>query len=623
MSTDCRNEQSNHTPHVNNITDMPQSDFRAELLSKLEGASPLDTFSILEQVEICDQKNAREILDMVNAEFESGEQKVENIVIPVFASIIDGILQSIPSVKSSMDEAGGSANTPSIFKSAEGMGLSASRIINECRNFQYKNPSINAEVYSEVTKNSQILNSSGTNINENVGSIISDYDRKKFDGLNEKRKEIIEDNKNAHGGQVYDDYTNEPLFATRAEAKAAGAIGSSAEVDHMVPLVQVHAQLKQNCMLSDADVKRIANIEDNFAVTSRKINSSKQDKTNHEYAEAHRADLDAATRQNMIQMADEAQKNLDKEANWTVLKNLTDKNNEQRQKLGGELKNEALDGAKAGVQMGIGNVIIEFLKPLYYEVADSFKNGFTAGVGTDAAGEAFAFRISRIKNHLQDSLVGLGLGSVMDIVKSAINSIVNAIIDLFFGVIKEVLKLIKKGFPVAVSSVKILFDKSKTPAERGDAVVKLLGGTIISIAGSMLIEKIFGTEPSFLKNIATCLLTGCGTLAFMALMDKLDLFSVKAEKRAARIEEIFAERAKDLAERVSCLQVDVVDLLKKQCLSFDRLISGAEQAIENKNVDQMVMYSYALADFFKVGLAYTNTREFIQWWDQQELLSIR
>jgi hypothetical protein len=49
----------------------------------------------------------------------------------------------------------------------------------------------------------------------------------------------------------------------------------------------------------------------------------------------------------------------------------------------------------------------------------------------------------------------------------------------------------------------------------------------------------------------------------MALLDKLDLFSVKAEKRPARIEEIFEARARELATRASCMQVEVIDLLKK------------------------------------------------------------
>ena len=108
----------------------------------------------------------------------------------------------------------------------------------------------------------------------------------------------------------------------------------------------------------------------------------------------------------------------------------------------------------------------------------------------------------------------------------------------------------------------------------------------------------------------------------MALLDKLDLFSVKAEKRSARIEEIFEARARELATRVSCMQVEVIDLLKKQRLCFDDLILGAEKAIKEKNVDRVVQYSYSLAEFFKVELEYSNTAEFVRWWDQQEIIRI-
>ena len=40
-----------------------------------------------------------------------------------------------------------------------------------------------------------------------------------------------------------------------------------AQPDHIVPLKQIHDKFKSNYALDDSDIKRIANIEDNFAVT--------------------------------------------------------------------------------------------------------------------------------------------------------------------------------------------------------------------------------------------------------------------------------------------------------------------------------------------------------------------
>ena len=156
--------------------------------------------------------------------------------------------------------------------------------------------------------------------------------------------------------------------------------------------------------------------------------------------------------------------------------------------------------------------------------------------------------------------------------------------------------------------------------------MKLVGSSLIAILGGLLIEKIFpGNQVGFmavLKSVCTCLLSGCGSLFFMMFLDKIDLFNVKAEKRQERIREIFAERRKELQRRAECMQVDVINALKNQRFQFDNLISGAEQAIAEKDVDSVNQYSYALANFFGVTLEYSNTEEFVKWWDRQQVVKL-
>lgn len=611
--------------------------FKEKLLNELKSASPLDSFSILEQMEMYEQMDARQVIDDVYKEFESGENQVETIVIPVFTSVVDGLLQSLGTTKTRTDASGVTSSQRTVAGQVQDMGLSATRIVQECRAFQYGEIDVNAQIYSVVSKNQMM--DGYEDFNEQVGTNVSTYYRnrktakKHGDGEHyynysftpAQYKKAKEENKKRHGGVFTDEYGNKALYEDKEIAKQAeGDSKNSGELDHVVPLAKVHEQLKDNCMLSDDDVRRIANIDDNLVFTSEEINRSKKDKTNDKYVKDNKENLNRETRRNMLKKAKNAQKKLDSAANKAVLQNM--QNPEQLKKLGKQMENVAKDAAKSGVKMGIGNAIIELLKPLYYEMADSFKNGFTEGVGVQKTGDAFKIRMGRIKNHMQGALKGLGLGSLTDLIKGLISSIISAIVDLFFGIVKDLLKLLQKGIPIAISAFKILFDKTKSPAERGDALVKLVGSSLVAILGGLLLDKIFPEKPEgflrVLKSVCTALLSGCGSLFFMMFMDKIDLFSTKAEKRTQRIQEIFDARCAELHERASSMRVEVINLLKEQRLCFDKLISGAEDAIDRKDINAVVSYSYALAEFFKVELEYSNTKEFVEWWDQQKVIRI-
>jgi len=601
-------ELSVETEHEEKISEKSET-FKEKLLAELKTASPLDSFSILEQVEMYEEIDAREVINDVYKEFESGDNRVENIVIPVFTSVIDGLLESLDKKKH-----------VAVGKNKE-MGLTATRIVQECRMFKYDSDNLDSTIYSEVHKNQML--GGGVNFNDRVGTNVSDYQREKFDYKQSQRKKALENQ--TKDGMVEDGYQGIKLYPTKEAAmEAEGNTKNSAQYEHIVPLKQVHEQLKGNCMLTDKDVQSIANMEENFVFTSAELNQSKQDMNNKEYVKKNKDKLNRETRRNMVKKGKEAQKKIDKAANKAVLSNMQDP--EQLKKLKTQMDNVAKDAMKSGAKQGIGNAILELLKPLYYEMADSFKNGFTQGVGVEKMGDAFKIRMGRIKNHLKNSLKNLGLGSLTDLIKGLISSIISAIVDLFFGIVKNLLKLLQKGIPIAVSAMKILFDKTKSQAERGDAVVKLVGTSLIAIIGDVLIEKIFPANPVgfmlILKSVCSCLLSGCGSLFFMMLMDKIDLFDAKAEKRQNRIREIFEARYIELQERASCMQSEVLNALKNQRLSFDNLIRGAEQAVEKKDIDTVVAYSYKLAEFFSVDLEYSNTAEFVKWWERQAVICI-
>ena len=585
-------------------------EFRKKLLDDLNNASPLDTFSILQNIELYDEKHANEIISQVNQEFNTGENKVKNIVVPVFTSVIDGVFEQLK-----------------IAKEMRNCGLTATSVVTQCMNFQYGSESNNAEILAEVTRNRTIDNVTTQevyNINESVnaeyGSQIGEYtgNRSKYVYTPSQRQELL-DNQKIDEKHIIDGYTGETIYTSKEYAmEAEGNISKSAQLEHIIPLATVHEQLSQNCLLTDADVKQIANSEDNFVFISQHLNGSKQDAPNSEYVEAHKDTLSETTQKNMVQKEKEAQRAINKEANKAVVRNaLTE---EGIKRLGDEFKSQSSAALKSSGKMGIGRAITELIKPLYYEVSDIFRNGMCEPVGVETVGEAFKFRMARVVYHITSILPSFGLGVLLDTIKNLISTIIRAIIDLFFGIVKTILTLVRRGFPVAVSAIKTLADKSKSPAERGDAAVKLIGSALISIFGAMLLDKL-PDSLGVVKTILMCLLNGIGTLMFMMLMDKLDIFSVKENKRFERIHEIFEMRLEDITKRTETLHFESIDLLRKQKLRFNELVDGANEAIKANDSKKLTEYCRGIAQFFKVELEYSNSEEFCAWFDKQKQIN--
>ena len=585
-------------------------EFRKKLLDDLNNASPLDTFSILQNIELYDEKNAKKIINQVNQEFNSGDNKIKNIVVPVFTSIIDGVFDSLK-----------------IGEEMRQYGISATSVVTQCVNFQYDNDNNNASIFAEVTRNRAIdteTEDKNYNINQNVnnryGSQIGEYsnNRKKYDYSVAQRKEALK-KRSIDDTYILDGYSGEKIYINQKEAiEYEGNIDKSAEFDHIIPLARVHEQLARNCVLTDEDVKSIANGEKNFVFTARSINNDKRDATNSEYVAAHEDTLSSETKRNMLKKEREAQKNIDKEANKAVVHNALTKEGVKR--LENEFKSQSAEALKTSGKMGIGRAITELIKPLYFEIADAFKNGMSKPLGVESFTEAFKIRMSRVVSYVTSVLPSLGLDSILDTIKNLITTIIRTIVDLFFGIVKTILTIVRRGFPVAVSAIKTLADKSKSPAERGDAAVKLIGGALISILGSILLDKI-PDSLGLIKTIIVSLFNGIGTLLFMMLMDKLDIFSIKENKRFERIHEIFEMRLQDISHRAQILNSESIELMRQQKLRFNEMIDGANRAIKENNSEKLTKYCYAIAEFFKIELEYTNSKEFCAWFDNQKEVS--
>lgn len=578
-------------------------------------------------------------------------------------SVVDGLLEAT---------AGG--------RVARKKGLTASRVIEECTNFSYDNLGDNhADVngyteykninHDEIEYQIQLekwkrdgkkgdqpqyngsVNSNSTQeyIRSNLedSSAMNDYKEKQRHGEKKIKDEYTEkDNLYVSQNNMPDNYNDETHR-------------KQAQPDHIVPLKQLHEQYKHNYALDDSDLKRIANSESNLAITSAEINQVKRDMTNKQYIEwmdEHGKPLDENTKKIMLQKQKEATKSIESDVNKTVAKNLVGKgqvdekamknavnefkeNNgqapteEQRnqieqnliKKKTNEIRGTAVKNAAGQAKdYAVGNLILFIVKPIYYEISDIFKNGLKEGVGADSGSQALGIRFTRVKKYVMTHAKAFFGDSILDFVKGFVSSLIEGIISLFVGMLKQVLKILKEGVKILVGSVQILFGKNAkamSPAQKGDAIIKLIGGSVIAISGvalESLLNKIGIGDPW--SVVLSTMLSGIASALFMYILNKADLFSTKAERRYERVKEIFDERIKDVQEATELFDRVALETMKEQRLQFESIQEEINTGLESNDIDSINTGLYKLADFMKVDLPYSNTKEFCDYMDSEEVL---
>lgn len=636
---------------------------KKKAIEELEYASPLEISRLLQQIELYDEKSSQEVLDEVYEKFDSEEHLEDEVLKPVFMSVVDGLLEAT---------AGG--------RVARKKGLTASRVIEECTNFSYDNLGDNhADVngyteykninHDEIEYQIQLekwkrdgkkgdqpqyngsVNSNSTQeyIRSNLedSSAMNDYKEKQRHGEKKIKDEYTEkDNLYVSQNNMPDNYNDETHR-------------KQAQPDHIVPLKQLHEQYKHNYALDDSDLKRIANSESNLAITSAEINQVKRDMTNKQYIEwmdEHGKPLDENTKKIMLQKQKEATKSIESDVNKTVAKNLVGKgqvdekamknavnefkeNNgqapteEQRnqieqnliKKKTNEIRGTAVKNAAGQAKdYAVGNLILFIVKPIYYEISDIFKNGLKEGVGADSGSQALGIRFTRVKKYVMTHAKAFFGDSILDFVKGFVSSLIEGIISFFVGMLKQVLKILKEGVKILVGSVQILFGKNAkamSPAQKGDAIIKLIGGSVIAISGvalESLLNKIGIGDPW--SVVLSTMLSGIASALFMYILNKADLFSTKAERRYERVKEIFDERIKDVQEATELFDRVALETMKEQRLQFESIQEEINTGLESNDIDSINTGLYKLADFMKVDLPYSNTKEFCDYMDSEEVL---
>ncbi|TMO45623.1 hypothetical protein CWC25_05785 [Pseudoalteromonas sp. S4389] len=522
----------------------------------------------------------KKIIEILNS-FDDVEP-VDHILEPVFLSLIDGTMRA--------------------FKVGTKQGLTASRIYSECKAFRYEKfeePSQMLDSYTEhlnerenisefdnrsVYKNGK-LHRDGNELNMRDASKMSEAHKKHFDGENTAP--------DGYGG-------TKDIFENKARAKGFGKENQRTEIDHTVPCSQTCNELKKNKALSDSDIKDIVNIEDNLVATSydnnRGKNIGKRDKSQTQLQKeidqgytidskgnkSYLSDEQLQIRKNIVDKMAESQAAIDRTTNQKVVNNLFESNAkfqdrekkeylEQKRKEGKKVKEADVDNyikkklkerekirskmlndaTGAAAHQSLGDLIIFIMKPLYYELNDCIRNGIENGVDTKSFKTALSIRLLRIKNFVVNHAVRVLKDGVLSFFKNFLSMLLEGIVNCFVGVFKSIFRMVKEGLKMLMQVGPILFDKNKTVAEKGDAILKLAVSSL-SIFASIGIESWLNSvgigEPWSI--IITSILTAILTALIFYLLDKIDIFGLKEDARAHRVEEVLNLRIEDSKDEI-------------------------------------------------------------------------
>ena len=599
------------------------TDFQSRI-EELKKASPLDIPAKLEEIELHDEESAFDIYEKISAKFAQ-EDLMDNIVNPSICTVIDGVLA-----------------LPCFRGVSRKVGLSAQRVMNECKSFNYDGKASFLMPDSFVESRNYADDAAHWQEEHR-----SSYDRSKYEDKNamntykaQRRKE--------NGGRINmeDEYRmTRDISGFRAgsdQRRNDPKFEHVAETDHIIPLKTIFSELQSNSGLSDEDIKRIANQDYNFAVTGRLLNNPKRDMSNSEFiAEQDRLkaegkpylELSEEQRANMIQMEKDALAAVNESVNDTILKNLSGRGHADRaaikkavakkeEELGRKLTKEESEkvmsemarkkaasiytgvgaqAAKHGLMYAMGNAMLLVIKPLYFELKDGFVNGFVSGVNAASGKEAFKIRFTRIKDYVWSQLTNIKnyIGGFMDFLKNFVSSLIESLLNMFVGLFKQILRVAKEGVKIVMQSFSVLFGenaKNTTANEKGDVIVKIIGGSIVALCGIAL-DAVLKDVPEGIRSVVTTLVSGLAGIVVFYALDKADLFNVKKERRNQRIREIFELRVQDIEDKSTTLTDALCDNLRRANIKLNQYFKEIADATAENDFSQL---NYATAGLYQV-----------------------
>ncbi|PEQ91744.1 hypothetical protein CN481_15760 [Bacillus sp. AFS006103] len=187
-----------------------------------------------------------------------------------------------------------------------------------------------------------------------------------------------------------------------------------------------------------------------------------------------------------------------------------------------------------------GQLIYYILPPLVHEVKVILSNGFVTL-------ESFFHDIKkagkRVIKYVSSKLKYILANFAGNSIKKLLKTFFDILLTIVKDTVKRIMNLVKDLVLAVVDSVKILFDKKATPAQKADSIFNLMSVTIANTVVIILmeyLEKQFSI-PSFLVEAIEILAVVITTNLVMLILQKADLFNVRYGFMMANIEKIFVE----------------------------------------------------------------------------------
>ncbi|WP_370260334.1 hypothetical protein [Idiomarina sp.] len=598
---------------------LKQTQFDSDtLLNQLSEASPLEASRLLLKAELLEQRNSLDVMGQIHQQIEQEQSGASSIIKPVFLSIFDGL---VGIKRLGLKE----------------KGITASRLVSEVEQFDYYEES---KVEQDHRLDKEKLDASSKGNRDDKGkysrseledkSALSKHKTSRYNESSQTYSEL-ETNENGQRRRLHRS-NSERISALRSKGEKTSKRIS--HTDHNLPLKHLFDEYGASKALTKEDIKRVANLDTNYDEISAQLNTQKGSKTWTDFSadvEVKRAELlskqkkgklsqkqqqelaalpTKQTLENAKRREKEARKASEAEANKTIVGNLT-----KDSKLAkGVVGSAAEQGKKELENRGIGEVVLLIIKPIMFEFKDIFANGIESGTDSHSTLSSLKYRLNRAFDYVKRNVAAMGFDVIKDALLNFCRNIVNAIVDMFVGVLKKGLKIVMEGFSAIMQSIKILLSDS-SPAQKGDAITKLLATTITTYVGYSFEETILGFVSKMpmgdiLSEAMMVVVTGISSSVVVWLLDQLDLFSTKLEKRTQRVKEVFDLRVRQIKENTDAFETTSLEQIAKQRLAQRKLTHDMGDAIEQGNdLNRPVLN---MADWLKIDLKVRTSDDFIK-----------
>ena len=352
-----------------------------------------------------------------------------------------------------------------------------------------------------------------------------------------KSSKIIE------GGKVIDEYTGEKLDV------------KDTQTDHIYPLKKFH--VNGGYMLSDDEKQSFARDSNNYAVTKGKVNESKSEDDLEEFEnKVVQKETDKNKKRFSIDDRRTNAKRMkgEKTANEYLPSNF--------HKFNYYAKKSALTGfgvgAKYGVQQVVGLILREIALEIFDQVRDIYRNGFC--LSAKSVFESLKARINavvkKVKDKWKDYLAAFKNGAVTGFLSNFATTLIN----IFATTESKIVKMIREGAISLYGAAKLLIhhpnDMTLPQAahEASKLIIAGLGagfGIIINEALQGFVVTVsgpFAPLAGIISSVVSGLATGIFTLVAVYLVDKIDLFGVKADEKNKFIADSLSEKQESIRD---------------------------------------------------------------------------